>query len=261
MPTTLKQKFTERMEQIYKDAASQIDYKANYFLRKVRKDKGVNAAKYYLRPDADVTDGFRRLLDNDRLDLSVEAVVLNEPQWHPLFTPSELETARSRLAQYGYSSRAQLPPHRNVDIMPEELDPAFQYPEGAKKQITVNAFERNPDARRDCVARYGAKCYVCDFRFDEFYGQLGDGYIHVHHLIQLAVAGGQVETDPVKHLRPVCPNCHAMLHTKSPPLTIGELQRIIKRNAKVGPTRKPRSSRRSDKPSGKKRVRSSRSAI
>jgi 5-methylcytosine-specific restriction protein A len=35
---------------------------------------------------------------------------------------------------------------------------------------------------------------------------------------------GKYEVDPIKHLRPVCPNCHAMLHRQEPPFTIEELK-------------------------------------
>jgi len=37
----------------------------------------------------------------------------------------------------------------------------------------------------------------------------------------------EYEVDPINDLRPVCPNCHAMLHRKKPPLTIEELETII----------------------------------
>jgi 5-methylcytosine-specific restriction protein A len=33
--------------------------------------------------------------------------------------------------------------------------------------------------------------------------------------------------DPLNHLCPVCPNCHAMLHKRTPPLSIDELKGMI----------------------------------
>jgi hypothetical protein len=37
--------------------------------------------------------------------------------------------------------------------------------------------------------------------------------------------------DPIKDLRPVCPNCHSMLHQrKKPCFTIAELRVILKKN-------------------------------
>jgi 5-methylcytosine-specific restriction enzyme A len=53
----------------------------------------------------------------------------------------------------------------------------------------VNAYERNPKARKDCIKYYGATCSVCDFNFADKYGNVGAGFIHVHHLKPLAEAG------------------------------------------------------------------------
>lgn len=111
---------------------------------------------------------------------------------------------------------------------PDELDPATgTLPEGAKKTITVNAYERNHEARRRCLNHWGYNCSVCQFRFDLAYGSLGKNYMHVHHLRPLAIVGGKYEVDPISDLRPVCPNCHAMLHRTSPPKSIEELQNIV----------------------------------
>ena len=71
-------------------------------------------------------------------------------------------------------------------------------------------------ARKKCIEHYGAKCAVsnCGFDFEKLYGDIGKGFIHVHHLTQLSDIGQGYEVDPIKDLRPVCPNCHAMLHQK-----------------------------------------------
>ncbi|HJU40330.1 MAG TPA: HNH endonuclease [Tahibacter sp.] len=74
------------------------------------------------------------------------------------------------------------------------------------------------------MAKYGAVCAVCGFRFDAFYGsKLGAGFIEVHHLKPLAHAGGAYALDPIEDLRPVCSNCHSMLHRRNPPYAIEEL--------------------------------------
>jgi len=57
---------------------------------------------------------------------------------------------------------------------------------------------------------------------------MGEGYTHVHHLTLLSQIAQEHEVDPVKDLRPVCPNCHAMLHTRTPPLSIEELMSALK---------------------------------
>lgn len=96
--------------------------------------------------------------------------------------------------------------------------------EGAAKSVTIKIYERDRGARLRCIHRWGWKCFVCQFDFAKEYGELGEGFIHVHHLKPLAEIGGAYELNPVSDLRPVCPNCHAMLHRKVPALAIEELQ-------------------------------------
>ncbi len=102
--------------------------------------------------------------------------------------------------------------------------------EGAKRTITVNSYERNPQARRMCISHWGATCAVCDFNFEKEYGEVGKGFIHVHHLTPIADIGKEYEVDPIKDLRPVCPNCHSMLHREKDTLTIEELKKYYNDN-------------------------------
>jgi predicted HNH restriction endonuclease len=111
---------------------------------------------------------------------------------------------------------------------PNELDPGIRYVEGARKQVWVNAFERDSSARQACVAHYGYNCVVCNFNFLDRYGSIGHEFIHVHHLKPMALADGEYELDPVADLRPVCPNCHAMLHRAEDLLSIDELRELLK---------------------------------
>ncbi len=111
---------------------------------------------------------------------------------------------------------------------PDELPDAGSFIEGAKKTVTVNVYERDASARAACLRRWGLRCAVCSFDFKATYGELGDGYIHVHHLRPLSEIGVAYELDPVRDLRPVCPNCHAMLHRKTPALDIKVLQEILR---------------------------------
>jgi 5-methylcytosine-specific restriction enzyme A len=112
---------------------------------------------------------------------------------------------------------------------PEELPIENQVKiiEGAKRTITVNSYERNSKARQLCISYYGTICQVCGFDFEMIYGKLGKDFIHVHHLTKVADIGIEYEVKPIQDLRPVCPNCHAMLHRKEPPLRIDELKEIL----------------------------------
>lgn len=108
----------------------------------------------------------------------------------------------------------------------EEIPEKATYNEGAKKQITVNAIERNGKARKACIAHYGAICAVCELDFGQVYGELGEGFIHVHHRVPISEVGEEYTVDPIKDLIPVCPNCHAMIHRVNPPKEIDELRQI-----------------------------------
>ena len=108
--------------------------------------------------------------------------------------------------------------------MAEEVLSPTRYVEGATMRITVNAYERNPAARRDCIRLFGSACKVCGFDFGTVYGVLGEGYIHVHHVVPLSDVGRQYVMDPARDLVPVCANCHAMLHRRPNVLSIEELK-------------------------------------
>ena len=99
--------------------------------------------------------------------------------------------------------------------------------EGGRVSYITNRSRRNPGARDLCLTYHGVSCSVCGFEFSLMYGELGKGYMHVHHLNPLSEAADERGINPKLDLRPVCPNCHAMLHRTTPPLSIAELQSVI----------------------------------
>ena len=110
---------------------------------------------------------------------------------------------------------------------PDDISDQSSY-EGAKIQVTVNKYERKPKNRRDCILHWGLQCAVCDFDFKKVYGDLGTGFIHVHHIKPLHEIGESYKCDPKNDLRPVCPNCHSMLHRKrNKVLSIEELKVLL----------------------------------
>lgn len=115
-------------------------------------------------------------------------------------------------------------------IDPTELTNDNNIYEGAKKTIIVNHYERNSTARQKCIDANGCRCIVCGMDFESMYGNLGRGFIHVHHVVPIATIGKNYKIDPVKDLVPVCPNCHAMLHHSidGHVLSVEELKQIIK---------------------------------
>lgn len=110
-------------------------------------------------------------------------------------------------------------------------DDELVFPEGTAREITVKAFERSAAAVALCKAMKGTACRVCDVDFGRAYGQIGRGFIHVHHTKPLASRERRRTT--MRDLEPVCPNCHNMLHKRCPPFTIEELKEIMRQQQAV----------------------------
>lgn len=110
---------------------------------------------------------------------------------------------------------------------PDEIHQKNAYEEGAVKQVSVNAFERNSEARDACIKHHGLVCAVCAFDFRAIYGEIGAGYIHVHHIVPLNKIRKKYRVNPTKDLIPVCPNCHAMIHRNKEPLSVKQLKNQI----------------------------------
>jgi hypothetical protein len=111
--------------------------------------------------------------------------------------------------------------------LPQEVGPHQNFREGAVRQIQVNAYERDRQARDRCIKHYGRRCVVCQMSFDEVYGPDAASIIHVHHLVSLSEIKREYGVDPIKDLRPVCPNCHAVIHSRVPIYTIDEVNQLF----------------------------------
>ena len=123
-----------------------------------------------------------------------------------------------------------LHPHQLVnddvyDVDYPEDDEALY--EGALMKVNANKYERNQQARRECVAMKGYCCQVCGRDFEATYGEIGKNFIHVHHLTPISTIGKEYKLNVETDLAPVCPNCHYMLHRKNPPYTIEELKVML----------------------------------
>ena len=111
----------------------------------------------------------------------------------------------------------------------DEIATEEKFWEGAMRRVTVNAYERDPRARAACLSHYGPSCSICGFDFMIEFGENTRG-IHVHHLRPLAEIREGYIVDPVADLRPVCPNCHAVIHSQSPALTINQVRKLRRAN-------------------------------
>ncbi len=94
--------FDKAMHEIYDNALAECGYRAMRFLNLVNQIGGHEAARQLLRSDVH-PEGLTALWEHGRLDLSMEALVLQE-QWSALFTADELKLAKRRLQKLGFSS-------------------------------------------------------------------------------------------------------------------------------------------------------------
>lgn len=97
--------------------------------------------------------------------------------------------------------------------------------EGFKREIVREESVRNQTIVKRAKLLLGTKCSVCGFSFETNYGKHGAGFIEMHHLH--SIAKGQ-RTTKVEDLRPVCSNCHRMLHRGSDIMSIEALKIIMK---------------------------------
>lgn len=112
----------------------------------------------------------------------------------------------------------------------EEFDNQQSLVEGASFLVRVNAFERNPVARQRCVEHHGLDCAVCGFNFGRTYGSSAEGFIQVHHLRPLATIREKYVIAPIDDLRPVCANCHAIIHMRRPQYSVEEVRNMLRRD-------------------------------
>lgn len=105
-----------------------------------------------------------------------------------------------------------LPDVDRIPLTPEEVGDAETYTEGGVRRVTVNAYERDRKARIACISEFGVDCFICGFNFGTRYGSIAEGHIHVHHLRPISEVGSSYKIDPIEDLRPLCPNCHAVVH-------------------------------------------------
>lgn len=106
----LREKFHEAMFTIYRRALSEARYPANQFLQMLTESKGRGdlVAKTLINAQKE-SSGYTELYLRERLDLTVEAEVVEHPMWWPLFEPEEIEKAKKRLTKYEYNFKTAEP--------------------------------------------------------------------------------------------------------------------------------------------------------
>lgn len=70
------------------------------------------------------------------------------------------------------------------------------------------------------------RCEVCGFSFVQTYGKIGQNFIEAHHKVPLSELFS-ITTTQISDFAMVCSNCHRMLHSCSPALSVEELKGLL----------------------------------
>ncbi|AWB65882.1 HNH endonuclease [Saccharobesus litoralis] len=176
------------------------EYSTIYFLESIYKDYGLYQFELALQATAHHVNYYNSLGKGRRT--SIEKVIADMKTKH-------------NVQSNAYS------------VYPDEVE----FIEGKVIQTYINKYERSASARQKAIVVHGVNCIVCDFNFEEMYGSLGTGFIHIHHLIDLSEIGSEYSLNVETDLVPVCPNCHAMLHKTKPAMKPEKLkEHLTKRN-------------------------------
>lgn len=114
-------------------------------------------------------------------------------------------------------------------------DGADLFDEGQRRLRTHFGVERNARLRTQAKAYWRAKqgqvrCIACGFDFENAYGSRGTDFIELHHERPLA-AEGKTKNRP-RDLKPLCSNCHRMVHRYADEiLTIAALRKLVRRDS------------------------------
>ena len=173
------------------------------------------------------TDYYLKKILEDKGNIGLETALLSLSQHLDYYEDKSNASVKSRRDIYEKYFEL-IENETSEPIYPDEVDPTKNYSEGKTKQVLINSYERNPIARKKCIEHFGLNCQVCDFNFKEKFGDLGQNFIHVHHIIDISTVGKEYSVNPKTDLIPVCPNCHAMLHKQKPAYSISELKSIMR---------------------------------
>ncbi len=97
--------FDAAMFEIYRRAKEEAPHPATLFLKMLNERGGLSTAKYLINASKP-SDGYTALYGRHRLDLTVEAMVVENKRWHKCFTQEELNRALARLKQSGYNPKS-----------------------------------------------------------------------------------------------------------------------------------------------------------
>lgn len=178
--------------------------------------------------DASKKKGLELMFEHYPMVNSKDISMVHYRQDHLTNTPWEKEPPATLQKLYKKLENKRLQFIVKYDAETERQQYASSYKDGEVKRYHGNRYERKAKNRLKAIELHGTRCAVCDFDFEEKYGEHGKDFIEIHHIKPLSTLGGAIEIDAREDLVPVCPNCHRMLHRKrGDVLSVEELKEII----------------------------------
>lgn len=170
-----------------------------------------------------IDEEFCTLYDHSNLDelIAYKTTIAEHPEW---LVKQNVYTSLQVLVFYiEYVAK-----EAGIDLSKYKPTEPVYFLEGDVIEAHGTRYERDHKARKACIEKFGCKCAACGFDFEEVYGEAGKGFIEVHHLKPLSNIKEKHETIPVEDLRPLCSNCHSIVHRRKPePYTIEEIKQMI----------------------------------
>lgn len=100
----MKDLFHRAMLVIFDRAKRECDFDDTRFLDLVVEEGGLGAARALLHTPG-LSEEYATLRERKRLDLTMEALIVENPQWRELFTDAEIAIAEKKLNECGYIPR------------------------------------------------------------------------------------------------------------------------------------------------------------
>lgn len=119
----------------------------------------------------------------------------------------------------------------------EDFDENLIIEEGEKRRTKTQTYKRSKKLRDYAITYFainsGIPCKACNFDFEQTYGEIGKGFIEIHHIKPIIKYKEQELTVflkfAIKNVIPLCSNCHRMIHRiRKTALDVNELKRLLK---------------------------------
>lgn len=246
MDRATEERFTQFLlaKAVQAEETAGVDYSK---FERLLNSQGSEEAVGRLISRAEYSSGFLKLLEAGRVDLTVEALVI-ESEWNSHFSTSLRQHARRKLQKVGYvpkeysastggassgSDSDRLPVDVLQRVTPEYIwtavqmfesgyvhhpfGPSTDYEEGRELWKLHRTRERAPvsKAKKDQYRRRHGKlqCERCGFDPVEEYGTTdGEACIEVHHVETLVSEMKPGHKTSLDDLQCLCANCHRLVH-------------------------------------------------